>query len=73
VALAAIQGLYAENQALKAQVAELDARLTAPEPSAQASRAPHPGGLLPWLLGGGLAVAGGTAVTRIEATRRRAE
>jgi hypothetical protein len=72
VALAAIQGLHAENQALKAQVAELDARLTALEQSAQASRAPRPGGLLPWLLAGGLVVAGG-AVTRIGVTRRRAE
>ncbi len=70
VALAAIQGLHAENQALKAQVAaleeenaNLDARLTALEQSAQGSR-PQPArssAALPWLLAGGLVVAGGAA------------
>ena len=61
VALAAIQGLYAENQALKAQVTDLEARLTALEQA-------HPGrkvslsGYLPWLLCGGLVVLGGVAV-----------
>jgi len=71
VALAAIQGLYAENQALKAENAEqqaqiddLAARLAALEgaagkPAASGSRLP-----LPWLLTGGLVVAGGTWAAR---------
>jgi hypothetical protein len=65
VAMAAIQGLYAENQELKAQVADLNARLTALEQTAQGgqpaqseSRVP-----VPWLLAGGLVVAGGGLLT----------
>jgi len=40
-ALAAIQGLYAENQELKAQVEELEARLTALEQAGGAARTPE--------------------------------
>jgi hypothetical protein len=61
VAMAAIQALYAENQELKTQVADLNARLTVLEQAAQGgqpaqgeSRVP-----VPWLLVGGLVVAGG--------------
>ena len=58
VALAAIQGLVAENQALRAQVASLDARLTALEQAVEASQPAQTG--TPWLLAGGLVVAVGT-------------
>jgi len=76
VALAAIQGLYAENQALKAKNADqeaqiatlqeenagLDARLTALEQavgSGQPTQA-RSSTAVPWLVAGGLVVAGGT-------------
>jgi trimeric autotransporter adhesin len=63
VALAAIQGLYAENQALKAQVAELDARLSALEAATGRGRSPEAGPGLPglWLVAGGLVVGAGSA------------
>jgi trimeric autotransporter adhesin len=63
VALAAIQGLYAENQALKAQVAELDARLSALEAATGRGRSPEAGPGLPglWLVGGGLVLGAGSA------------
>ncbi len=80
VALAAIQGLYAENQALKAENADqqaqiailqqqntdMDARVTALE---QAVRSGQPaqarsGIPVPWLLAGGLVIAGGTLAGR---------
>jgi trimeric autotransporter adhesin len=63
VALAAIQGLYAENQALKAQVAELDARLSALEAAAGRGRSPEAGPGLPglWLVAGGLVLGAGSA------------
>lgn len=76
VALAAIQGLYAENQALKAenadqqaqiatlqqQNADMDARITVLEQAVgvgQPAQA-HSGTPVPWLLAGGLVIAGGT-------------
>jgi len=63
VALAAIQGLCAENQALKAQVTGLEARLTALEQAHPVSRV-SPSTYLPWLLCGGLVVAGGAVAVR---------
>jgi hypothetical protein len=84
VALAAIQGLYAENQDLKAQNADqqqqidalqaenadLDARLTALEQAAAGGKPALAEGRLPvpWLLAGGLVVVAGGAVTGL---RRR--
>jgi hypothetical protein len=67
VALAAIQGLYAENQALKvenaaqqAQIDSLAARLTSLE---QAGQPCTTSGLpLPWLLVGGVVVVAGGSV-----------
>ena len=61
VALAAIQGLYAENQELKAQVGDLEARLAALEKAQAPART---GAALPWLLIGGVVVAGGTLAAR---------
>ena len=72
VAMAAIQGLYAENQALKAQVAslqqqnaDLDARLTALEEAGPPGQ-PKGQSRVPalWLFAGGLVVAGGTLAAR---------
>lgn len=61
VALAAIQELYAENQALKAQVTDLEARVSALEKAAQHSGATvNPLGWLPFGLGL-VAVGGGAA------------
>jgi len=69
VALAAIQGLYAENQALKAEVAaqqlqldEVTTRLAALEKG----QAPARSGALPlgWLAFGGVAVAAGLVIQR---------
>ena len=76
VALAAIQGLYAENQALKAenadqqaqiatlqqQNADMDARITVLEQAVGAGQPAqaHSGTPVPWLLAGGLVIAGGT-------------
>ena len=60
VALAAIQALHAENQALKAQIADLDARMAELEKAARQPRTTNPMGWLP--LAGGLVVAGGGAV-----------
>jgi len=75
VALAAIQGLYAENQALKvenaaqqAQIDDLAIRLAALEQGATRHPERSEGSLtstyLPWLLCGGLVVAGGAVVVR---------
>ena len=61
VALAAIQGLYAENRSLKAQVGDLEARLAALEKAQAPART---GAALPWLLIGGVVVAGGTLAAR---------
>ena len=69
VALAAIQGLYAENQALKAEVAaqqqqldEVTTRLAALEKQQAPART---GGLpLGWLALGGVAVAAGVVIQR---------
>jgi len=64
VALAAIQGLYAENQALQNQIVDLEARLAALEGGQRAggSTARLPGGWL--LLGGGVVAAGVVAGRR---------
>jgi len=61
VALAAIQGLYAENQALKAQLSMMEARLSALEQGTAGEQPARTGARLPmpWLLAGGLVVAGG--------------
>ena len=74
VAMAAIQALYAENQALQAENAGLAARVTALEQAVQCpgfscpeSGAPAQSGTrlsIPWLLAGGLVVAGGTLAAR---------
>ena len=66
VALAAIQGLHAENQALKAEISALEARVTALEQAGETARTPAgSGAALPWLLAGGVVLAGGTwGVTR---------
>ena len=62
VAMAAIQGLYAENQALKAQVSDLEARMAALEKGqAPARTAGLPFG---WLALGGVTVAAGVVVQR---------
>jgi len=70
VALAAIQGLYAQNQSLKAenagqqvQIDDLEARLAALESGSQAAQ---PQSRVPalWLFAGGLVVAGGTLAAR---------
>ncbi|HNS50313.1 MAG TPA: tail fiber domain-containing protein [Anaerolineae bacterium] len=77
VALGAIQGLYAENQALRAenarqqkQIDDLDARLSALEQGAAGERPARSSVRLPvpWLLAGGLFVAGGA----LAGWRRRA-
>jgi hypothetical protein len=69
VAMAAIQALYAQNQALEAQVgslqqenADMEARLTALEQVVQIGKPAESGSRLPvpWLVAGGLVVAGGT-------------
>ena len=57
-ALAAIQGLYAENQDLKAQVEHLEARLTALEQAAGAAQSPQSDRSNLWLLLVGLGLAG---------------
>ncbi|MBN1657874.1 MAG: tail fiber domain-containing protein [Anaerolineae bacterium] len=62
VALAAIQGLYLENQALQAQVEALEARLDALEKTSGAPAAARPAG--GWLLAGLAVVAGGVLVQR---------
>jgi len=64
VALAAIQALYAENLEMKAQLADLDARLTALEQSAGSSSSTESRMRLPvpWLVAGGLVIAGGGAL-----------
>ena len=71
VAMAAIQALYAENQELKAKVAglqqqntSLDARLTALEQAVHGGKPPQTGARLPipWLVTGGLVVAGSGAL-----------
>jgi len=69
VALAAIQGLYAENQALKAENADQEQQLdelTARVAVLEKGRAPaHTGGLpLGWLALGGVTVAAGLVVQR---------
>ncbi len=78
VALAAIQGLYAENRALKAQVealqqenADIEARLSALERAMQGGKAERceRAWPIPWLLAGGLVMAGGGALAGL---RRRA-
>lgn len=61
VALAAIQGLYLENQELQAQVEALEARLDALEKAGGASTTAKPGG---WWLLGGLVLVGGVLVQR---------
>jgi hypothetical protein len=61
VALAAIQGLYAENQELQARVEALEARLSALEKGEGTSTTARPGG---WWLLGGLVVVGGVLVQR---------
>jgi len=68
VALAAIQALYARNQALEAQVGDLEARLAALEKAQEPART---GAALPWLLAGGLVVAGGTWAARRRPGGRR--
>ena len=69
VALAAIQGLYAENQALKAEVAaqqqQLDEVTTRPGRAGEATGPGATGGLpLGWLALGGVAVAVGLVIQR---------
>ncbi len=61
VALAAIQGLYAENLALKAQVDDLETRLTALEAVVSAGQSPEtsPRTSIPWIIALGLFVVGG--------------
>ena len=77
VAMAAIQALYAQNQALEAQVgslqqenADMEARLTALEQVVQGGKPAESGSRLPvpWLVAGGLVVAGGGALAGL---RRR--
>jgi trimeric autotransporter adhesin len=64
VALAAIQGLYAENQELKAQVNDLESRLTALEGAITASNPDQMrvGTPFHWVFGFGLCFVGGTWV-----------
>lgn len=61
VALAAIQGLYAENQALKAQLSGTEARLAALELGTAGAHSAQTGAHLPvpWLAVGGLVMATG--------------
>jgi hypothetical protein len=61
VALAAIQGLYAENQELQARVEALEGRLSGLEKMGSTSATTKPGG---WWLLGGLVVVGGVLVQR---------
>jgi hypothetical protein len=58
VALASIQGLYAENQELKAQVEDLEARLTTLEQTGGAAQLPLSSQSNTWLLLAGLGLAG---------------
>jgi hypothetical protein len=65
VAMAAIQGLYAENQELKAQVTDLEARLEALEATVgdgNTRQSGNPVSLL-WLFAGGMVFVGGGALT----------
>jgi hypothetical protein len=66
VALAAIQGLYAENQALKAQVDDLETRLTALEKAVSSGQSPavNVNSNMPWMFGIGLIVVAGMLVIR---------
>jgi hypothetical protein len=61
VALAAIQALYAENQDLKAELEGMEARLAALEQGTGGEQPAGNGGPppMPWLLAGGLVIAGG--------------
>ena len=66
VALAAIQGLYAENQELKAQIDDLEARLTALEKDAHSRQADETQLSLqsPWMLILGMAAVGGIYISQ---------
>jgi len=67
VAMAAIQGLYAENQELKAQVEDLKARLTTLEQAGDVARLPQASPANTWLLLAGLGLAGGVVWRRSRA------
>jgi hypothetical protein len=62
VALAAIQGLYAENQALKAQVDDLETRLSALEKSELDCDPTREILSFPWIIGIGFTIVGGVWV-----------
>jgi hypothetical protein len=75
VAMAAIQALYQQVQTLQAENADLEARVTALEQAVQVGRPAQTGTHLPapWLLAGGLVVAGGAIASRnrLAGLRRR--